>query len=870
MLAASIARAHAVDAALPEGGVKARIKMWQKAQQAITELEAAKTARPTARVTRSSVIDAAATARLHALIMTNARASPRLLNGVAASTTPSMGTPAGASPVAPTPPPAANKPLATPGTQAPPTVVAKRIAERGLAAAEMAEAKGQMSPREVAFLKAAALEQAASAYSARGGGTARGGGAEKAVAAEKSTRRRTPLGKIDSNVNVQDEIVGLFSGRKPVNKGPSPATKPLSKRGGGAAANLAMTARALDYWDMRMEQLQSKAIKRGIKVPGKSWKECCGPIGSRANIIAALRKHDEVHGLATDRSHDGSNSSRSEAESASSPNLILTVAQPLPPVVVAKEEASPLLSERGVPVGLVQHVSTPIVNADAAATKPIKAVTFNTPSSALEEARTMQFVFSPLDTSSSPKEEGEGEEASSFPLKSPPSNTAKSKKHTYKAFTATMPNQQPQLSRAAAIKQNRARPAAVPQLSLSGLHALVSEQAGAAARARAAAGPSTPAKTTSMMDPTDGGNMMAIALSPRAATTMSVSEWEAKKTTTSYRDVSKNKEGVVECAWAQSTPIQPTPILAKPALPPAPLQAILQFDATAGHGTPAKPAVLAAAPPPATPQPHLTGGGKATPRSRLRKRENLALTREKKSIGAKRGPNATPFPRAVEEKAKTPNAGAPATGSVKLQTPWLDDTFWKAGGNEEEETPDAPPGTEKLQLPQSAGEGGVRMQLLQLAEHLIDNTPGEENNRNSKKRSASKQGAAAVNDEVKAALAFLDSPKEPQEEEEVTTARGGRARAVARRLSQSTQQAVSRTAVGGKRLISKSRKLLKASTVKLASYRPRGTKGQTPRGGNESHRTGSVSLLDRVLFAAEANEGFDTPRELADTPRLCV
>ena len=77
-------------------------------------------------------------------------------------------------------------------------------------------------------------------------------------------------------------------------------------------------------------------------------------------------------------------------------------------------------------------------------------------------------------------------------------------------------------------------------------------------------------------------------------------------------------------------------------------------------------------------------------------------------------------------------------------------------------------------------------------------------------------------------------------------------------------------AVGGKRLISKSRKLLKASTVKLASYRPRGTKGQTPRGGNESHRTGSVSLLDRVLFAAEANEGFDTPRELADTPRLCV
>ena len=41
-----------------------------------------------------------------------------------------------------------------------------------------------------------------------------------------------------------------------------------------------------------------------------------------------------------------------------------------------------------------------------------------------------------------------------------------------------------------------------------------------------------------------------------------------------------------------------------------------------------------------------------------------------------------------------------------------------------------------------------------------------------------------------------------QAEEEVTTARGGRVRAVARRLSQSTQQAVSRTAVGGKRLIS--------------------------------------------------------------------
>ena len=38
-----------------------------------------------------------------------------------------------------------------------------------------------------------------------------------------------------------------------------------------------------------MEKLQALAVARGIKRAGVPWKECCGPIGSRANIIAALR-----------------------------------------------------------------------------------------------------------------------------------------------------------------------------------------------------------------------------------------------------------------------------------------------------------------------------------------------------------------------------------------------------------------------------------------------------------------------------------------------------------------------------------------------------------------------------------------------------
>ena len=42
-----------------------------------------------------------------------------------------------------------------------------------------------------------------------------------------------------------------------------------------------------------MENLHAMAVERGIKRDEASWKDCCPPMGNRANIIAALRAHDE-------------------------------------------------------------------------------------------------------------------------------------------------------------------------------------------------------------------------------------------------------------------------------------------------------------------------------------------------------------------------------------------------------------------------------------------------------------------------------------------------------------------------------------------------------------------------------------------------
>ena len=48
------------------------------------------------------------------------------------------------------------------------------------------------------------------------------------------------------------------------------------------------------YWELRTERLRDLAIERGLKKPGQTWKEACGPMGNKANIISALRKLDGI------------------------------------------------------------------------------------------------------------------------------------------------------------------------------------------------------------------------------------------------------------------------------------------------------------------------------------------------------------------------------------------------------------------------------------------------------------------------------------------------------------------------------------------------------------------------------------------------
>ena len=60
-----------------------------------------------------------------------------------------------------------------------------------------------------------------------------------------------------------------------------------------AVVSLGEAERLISYWEFTIEKLQNLCQQRGIKREGKSWRECVGGTGSRANIIAALTKYDE-------------------------------------------------------------------------------------------------------------------------------------------------------------------------------------------------------------------------------------------------------------------------------------------------------------------------------------------------------------------------------------------------------------------------------------------------------------------------------------------------------------------------------------------------------------------------------------------------
>jgi hypothetical protein len=216
MLQATLARSRSLVleredrlALMAEGGsVADRISHWNSTvatSEPAEEAAAPTTSKKSARVTRAS------TARLHALVQTNARkTSPR-------------------DPLAPLTP--NQQPRRTP-----PTEKARRVAEDGLKAAEALE--GQMSDRKVAALKAAALEEAAESY--------------RQTPRRSATGESTPLSKLsDSNPDISAELVLLLSGRGKYR--PTTARsgrQPTPRSTGRSKADLAITARLLDYWEM--------------------------------------------------------------------------------------------------------------------------------------------------------------------------------------------------------------------------------------------------------------------------------------------------------------------------------------------------------------------------------------------------------------------------------------------------------------------------------------------------------------------------------------------------------------------------------------------------------------------------------------------
>ena len=115
--------------------INERVRLWNE----VTTPRAKIATGPTAAV----VPDENAQARLHALVRANT---------MLAVTPDIRGEPATPSPRSMPPP------------ETPPTVAAHRIAEEGIAAAEALESSGQVSDREVASMKAAALEEAAHTY----------------------------------------------------------------------------------------------------------------------------------------------------------------------------------------------------------------------------------------------------------------------------------------------------------------------------------------------------------------------------------------------------------------------------------------------------------------------------------------------------------------------------------------------------------------------------------------------------------------------------------------------------------------------------------------------------------------------------------
>ena len=129
-----------------------------------------------------------------------------------------------------TSPPAAPQPRKMIENHVTPSAKAVRVAEVGLAKAEALEANGELSDRSVATMKAEALAAAAREY-------------RKAIVEAAASEEKTARGLIN-------------------------------------------------YWELRMEQLRSLAIERGIKTEDASWRECVGGNGNRANIIAALKRAD--------------------------------------------------------------------------------------------------------------------------------------------------------------------------------------------------------------------------------------------------------------------------------------------------------------------------------------------------------------------------------------------------------------------------------------------------------------------------------------------------------------------------------------------------------------------------------------------------
>ena len=242
-------------------------------------------------------VDPAATARLHSLVITNAtlEASPR---------------PAG-------------RPVESPAT-----TKAIAIAESRLAYVEAREESGLLSARTIATMKAEALVAAAEAYHThRAGGDEtdarrrptrplRGGASFKPSVIEQiegTLRHRDPatdvMGAplvldgetIDDLKRQHDAAAAAAAPRLAAQKQAAAAEEAAVTDGelGAPSVDLVSSLRGggtpepRNYWEVKMVELYQVAIARCLKKPHESWRASCGPLGNRANIIAALRRLDD-------------------------------------------------------------------------------------------------------------------------------------------------------------------------------------------------------------------------------------------------------------------------------------------------------------------------------------------------------------------------------------------------------------------------------------------------------------------------------------------------------------------------------------------------------------------------------------------------